>query len=105
LVLDPASVWILEQVDEEDATRGTSSSADNPQAGSSDCSDRLDHSDCDAGTSGMILITSYVDDLLITVLDEDLISEVKDQFSAEFVMKDLGLCSTILGIELEQCMG
>ncbi|KAJ2380712.1 hypothetical protein H4S02_006548, partial [Coemansia sp. RSA 2611] len=42
--LDPAPVWILEQVDEEDAACGTSSGADNPQAGSSDCSDRLDRS-------------------------------------------------------------
>ncbi|KAJ2315837.1 hypothetical protein IWW52_003956, partial [Coemansia sp. RSA 2704] len=44
-VLDPAPVWILEQVDEEDAARSTSSGADNPQAGSSDCSDRLDRMD------------------------------------------------------------
>ncbi|KAJ2715574.1 hypothetical protein H4R23_005579, partial [Coemansia sp. Cherry 401B] len=44
-VLDPAPVWILEQVDEEDAACATSSGADNPQAGSSDRSDRLDHSD------------------------------------------------------------
>ncbi|KAJ2735956.1 hypothetical protein H4R23_002106, partial [Coemansia sp. Cherry 401B] len=45
-VLDPAPVWILEQVDEEDVARGTSSGADNPRAGSSDrsdCLDRLDH--------------------------------------------------------------
>ncbi|KAJ1845451.1 hypothetical protein LPJ70_002494 [Coemansia sp. RSA 2708] len=44
-VLDPAPVWILEQVDEEDAACATSSGADNPQAGSSDRSDRLDRSD------------------------------------------------------------
>ncbi|KAJ2314943.1 hypothetical protein IWW54_000606 [Coemansia sp. RSA 2705] len=43
--LDPAPVWILEQVDEEDAARSASSGADNPQAGSSDCSDRLDRLD------------------------------------------------------------
>ncbi|KAJ2366012.1 hypothetical protein H4S02_010561, partial [Coemansia sp. RSA 2611] len=41
-VLDLAPVWILEQVDEEDAACGTSSGADNPQAGSSDRSDHLD---------------------------------------------------------------
>ncbi|KAJ1848318.1 hypothetical protein LPJ70_001090 [Coemansia sp. RSA 2708] len=43
--LDLAPVWILEQVDEEDAAHSASSGADNPQAGSSDRSDRLDRLD------------------------------------------------------------
>ncbi|KAJ2383439.1 hypothetical protein H4S02_005299, partial [Coemansia sp. RSA 2611] len=43
--LDLAPVWILEQVDEEDAARSAASGADNPQVGSLECSDCLDHSD------------------------------------------------------------
>ncbi|KAJ2303460.1 hypothetical protein IWW55_002916, partial [Coemansia sp. RSA 2706] len=45
-VPDLAPVWILEQVDEEDAARSASSDADNPQAGSSDRLNHLDCSDC-----------------------------------------------------------
>ena len=40
--------------------------------------------------------------MLITGDDEDHISHVKQQLSAEFQMSDLGLLSYFLGIEVKQ---
>jgi len=51
---------------------------------------------------GRTLLLLYVDDMLITGDDEDHISHVKQQLSAEFQMPDLGPLSYFLGIEVKQ---
>jgi hypothetical protein len=51
---------------------------------------------------GRTLLLLYVDDMLITGDDEDHISHVKQQLSAEFQMSDLGPLSYFLGIEVKQ---
>jgi hypothetical protein len=51
---------------------------------------------------GRTLLLPYVDDMLITGDNEDHISYVKQQLSAEFQMSDLGSLSYFLGIEVKQ---
>jgi len=51
---------------------------------------------------GRTLLLLYVDDMLITGDNEDHISYVKQQLSAEFQMSDLGPLSYFLGIEVKR---
>ena len=51
---------------------------------------------------GRALLLLYVDDMLITGDNEDHISYVKQQLSAEFQMSDLGPLSYFLGIEIKR---
>jgi hypothetical protein len=51
---------------------------------------------------GRTLLLLYVDDMLIMGDDEDHISRVKQQLSAEFQMSDSGPLSYFLGIEVKQ---
>jgi hypothetical protein len=51
---------------------------------------------------GRTLLLLYVDDMLITGDNEDHISYVKQQLSAEFQMSDLGPLSYFLGIEIKR---
>ena len=50
-------------------------------------------------------IVLYVDDLLITGNDEDLIQQTRKALSTEFEMIDLGLLHYCLGIEVRQKLG
>lgn len=50
-------------------------------------------------------IVLYVDDLLITGNDEDLIQQTRKALSTEFEMTDLGLLHYCLGIEVWQNSG
>ena len=50
-------------------------------------------------------IVLYVDDLLITRNDKDLIQQTRKALSIEFEMKDLGLLHYYLGIEFWQKLG
>jgi hypothetical protein len=64
--------------------------------------------DCDPGVywlngdPGFCILTTYVDDLLIAATSMALLQKVKDSLSAEFSMKDLGQCSSILSIDITQ---
>lgn len=49
----------------------------------------------------MVIFVSYVDDLLI-IGDEHVIKKCKQDLSAEFEMKDLGLLHYFLGLEIWQ---
>lgn len=50
----------------------------------------------------VVLVALYVDDLLILSNQTHLIQTVKSQLSANFKMKDLGLVSTFLGMQISQ---
>ncbi|KAJ2055969.1 hypothetical protein GGI17_006431 [Coemansia sp. S146] len=54
------------------------------------------------GSGNICIITTYVDDLLIAASTSADIIATKDAMSAKFAMKDLGLCTTILGIDVVQ---
>lgn len=49
-----------------------------------------------------VVIVLYVDDLLITGDDDDLVQQMKDALKSEFEMTDLGLLHYFLGIEVYQ---
>ena len=51
---------------------------------------------------GRTFLLLYVDDMLITGDDEDHISHVKQQLSAEFQMSSMGPLSYFLGIEVKR---
>ncbi|XP_038687179.1 uncharacterized mitochondrial protein AtMg00810-like isoform X2 [Tripterygium wilfordii] len=58
------------------------------------------------GLSGKkIIISLYVDDLVLTGNDEQLIAEFKRHMKENFEMNDLGLMNYFLGIEVEQQEG
>jgi len=48
----------------------------------------------------IVLISLYVDDLIITGNDDELVKEIKEQMSLVFVMKDLGELHYYLGLEV-----
>lgn len=54
--------------------------------------------------SGNTYVLLYVDDLLIFGNNENEISDLKSLLNSEFKMKDLGLVSNFLGIQVEQCL-
>ena len=53
---------------------------------------------------GIVVITIYVDDLIITRSNKDEIADVKKVLGAEFDMKDLGELKYFLGIEVVQTL-
>ena len=50
------------------------------------------------GGSKFIFLLLYVDDILLTVNDTDLLIETKQLLFSHFDMKDLGKASYVLGI-------
>ena len=50
----------------------------------------------------MLIICLYVDDLIFTGNNSEMISEFKKEMAAEFKMTDIGLMSYYLGIEVKQ---
>ena len=49
-----------------------------------------------------IILTLYVDDLLLTGNNEDAISMVKSKLTQRFKMTDMGEASLVLGIEIKR---
>lgn len=49
-----------------------------------------------------MIVAVYVDDLLVTGSNNDMIEEFKKQMNLKFEMSDLGKLSYYLGIEVEQ---
>jgi transposase InsO family protein len=47
-----------------------------------------------------LLLTVYVDDLLLFCVNEDLINQIKEKLSQNFSMVDFGLADSILGMEI-----
>ena len=56
------------------------------------------------GKYGKIIIVLYVDELIITSDNDELIQKIKHNMSNEFEMKDLGKLKYFLGIEVIKCM-
>ncbi|GKD17878.1 retrovirus-related pol polyprotein from transposon TNT 1-94, partial [Tanacetum coccineum] len=54
------------------------------------------------GTEGIMLVSSYVDDMIYTGLSLQLISEFKEAMMKKFEMSDLGKLSYFLGLEVQQ---
>jgi hypothetical protein len=54
------------------------------------------------GSGAVVLVALYVDDLLICSNSPDLIQGVKDLLSSNYKMKDLGLVTTFLGMQIDQ---
>lgn len=52
--------------------------------------------------SEVILVTIYVDDILVAARDEVWIQEIKNQLLQDFEIKDLGLAKYCLGLEIKQ---
>eukprot|EP00257_Ricinus_communis_P027923 XP_025015337.1 uncharacterized protein LOC112536724 [Ricinus communis] len=50
-----------------------------------------------------IVVSLYVDDLLVTGSQEEAVSELKKQMESVFEMFDLGLMNYFLGMEIHQC--
>ncbi|KAJ1807173.1 hypothetical protein LPJ77_003177, partial [Coemansia sp. RSA 2523] len=50
----------------------------------------------------MCIVTTYVDDLLIATADTGELAATKRALSDRFEMKDLGKCTSILSIDIEQ---
>ena len=50
----------------------------------------------------MLIVCLYVDDLIFTRNNSEMISEFKREMAAEFEMTDIGLMSYYLGIEVKQ---
>ena len=50
----------------------------------------------------IVLVALYVDDLLILSNNDDLVAQVKKSLSSHFQMKDLGLASVFLGMQINQ---
>ena len=56
------------------------------------------------GKNGKIIIVLYVDDLIITGDNDELVQKIKHNMSNEFEMKDLGELKYFLGIEVIKCI-
>ena len=56
------------------------------------------------GKNGKIIIVLYVDDLIITCDNDELVQKIKHNMSNEFEMKDLGELKYFLGIEVIKCI-
>ena len=54
------------------------------------------------GTSDILIISLYVDDLIFTGNDEKMIEEFKEDMMKKYEMSDLGLLHYFLGIEIHQ---
>ncbi|XP_047320336.1 uncharacterized mitochondrial protein AtMg00810-like [Impatiens glandulifera] len=54
------------------------------------------------GESGMLIVSLYVDDLIFTRNDENMINEFKTDMVKKYEMNDLGLLHYFLGIEIDQ---
>ena len=52
--------------------------------------------------SGYVMMTLYVDDLLIAGSNEKVIKSTKDMLKSRFDMKDMGLANVILGIQISR---
>ena len=52
-----------------------------------------------------VLLVIWVDDLIITASDNDLLNDAKKMLSTKFKMKDLGRLSNFLGIDFDQSQG
>ena len=54
------------------------------------------------GPASILIISLYVDDMVITGNDETKISQFKDEMKKRYEMSDLGLLHHFLGIEISQ---
>ncbi|CAL5370298.1 unnamed protein product [Camellia sinensis] len=57
------------------------------------------------GTTGILIVSLYVDDLVFTGSDEKLIEDFKREMMKKYEMSDLGLLHHFLGIEIHQNNG
>ncbi|XP_028115150.1 uncharacterized protein LOC114313038 [Camellia sinensis] len=57
------------------------------------------------GTTGILIVSLYVDDLVFTGSDENLIGDFKREMMKKYEMSDLGLLHNFLGIEIHQNNG
>ena len=53
---------------------------------------------------GYVMITLYVDDLLIAGSNDKLIKSTKDMLKSHFDMKDIGLVDIILGMKISRTL-
>jgi Reverse transcriptase (RNA-dependent DNA polymerase) len=54
------------------------------------------------GETGMLIVSLYVDDLIFTGNDEEMMHEFKNNMMKKYEMNDLGLLHCFLGIEIDQ---
>lgn len=54
------------------------------------------------GTTGILIVSLYVDDLIYTGSDEKMIRDFKNDMMQKYEMNDMGLLHYFLGIEVEQ---
>ena len=50
--------------------------------------------------SSFIILSLYVDDILLASIDLKMLNEIKDQLKSQFQMKDMGKASLVLGIKI-----
>ena len=56
------------------------------------------------GKNDIVIIMLYLDDLIMTSNNDDLICEIKNKLSTNFEMKDFGELKYFLSIEVVKCL-